>query len=223
MTLPPHADVRGGIRRWGGLGNFQDGDCVIAGFEHNRMTKAVANGSSFARLIYRLGFRPPHTPYTLAIYAQYLATQGEKPGPSAGVDPASFFPWAQERGLIIAWGRVNLTGGDADRDALHQAMIDYRGVVLTILLTENAYQNWYTRTPWHIGPDPADRPNPQLAHAVLLVQYNDIEDAVVTWGRAKTETATFTSAATYGAFVFLDESDVVRPEYPELLSKIKSL
>ena len=229
MTLPLHYDVRNGVWRWGGMGNFQDGDCVIAAFEHLRMIKGTSNASSWQQTLYRVGFRPPHAAYAIEIYTQFLATQGQQPGPTQGVDPMAFFPWAQEHNLITAWGTVNIDKNFVDanglgmRDRLHQAMIDYRGVMLSVELTENAYQNYYTRTPWHIGADSADTPTPSLAHEVALVAYTPELDSVVTWGQMKSATAAFTEAATYQAFVFLDAQDTTSPNYAQLLANIKNL
>ena len=228
-TLPLSYDVRNGIRRWGSMGNFIDGDCVIAAFEHLRMVKGVANASSWKKLIYQVGFRPPHTPYALEIYAKYLATQNQKPGPNTGVDPLLFFPWAQENNLITAWGTVNVdptfvdAAGLSMRDRLHQAMINYRGVMTSIDLTENAYNYYMLRTPWHVGTRTADKPNPYLAHETALVAYGPALDEVITWGRMKSQTPAFTETCTYQAFVFLDEQDALLPNYEELLANIKNL
>ena len=229
LSLPAHYDVRNGIRRWLGMGNFQDGDCVIAAFEHCRMVKATTNASTWQRLVYRLGFRPPHSPYAVEVYAEFLATLGQKPGPSQGIDPNAFFPWAKEKGLITDWGHVNVdktfvdSNGLAMRDRLHKSMIDYRGVMLSIELTPNAYNNFMSRTPWHVGTATADTPDPNLAHETLLTTYGPDLDSVVTWGQMKSQTAAFTEATTYEAFVFLDESDTLRPNYAELLANIHNL
>lgn len=228
MTLPTHYDVRNGVRRWLGMGNFQDGDCVIAAFEHCRMVKATTSASTWQQVAYRLGFRPPHSPYALEVYAEYLATQNQKP-PNAGVDPNSFFPWAEAKGLITGWGTVNVdkTFVDANgltmRDRLHQAMIDYNGVMMSLELTLNACNYYGSSQPWHVGPGPNDTPSAGLAHETLLTTYGPDLDSVVTWGRMKSQTAAFTEATTYQAFVFLDHSDTVRPNYSQLISNIKSL
>lgn len=219
MTVPLTGDVRHGIRRWGSLGNFIDGDCVIAAFEHARMCKGTAKASSWQKLIWKLGFRPPHTPYSLSVYAKYLETIGQKPGPEVGVAPDAFFTWAKEQGLIIDWGHLT----SLTRDSLHQAMLDYNGVVLAIQLTQDAYHNVWDNQAWSIGTDPGSQPDPTLGHATLLVQYNADEDAVVTWGRTKNQTAQFTTVTTWGAYVFLDEQDRNRPNFDQLLAGIASL
>lgn len=229
MTLPLRYDVRNGIRRWRSMGNFIDGDCVIAAFEHLRMVKGVSTASTWQKLAYQVGFRPPHTPYALAIYAKYLATQNQQPGPDVGVDPNTFFPWAKEQKLIIDWGTVNVdrtfvdANGLSMRDRLHQAMINYRGVMTSISLTQNAYQNYQSSAPWDVGPDPADQPDPALGHETALVAYGPQLDAVVTWGRMKSQTAAFTETCTYQAYVFLDAQDTLLPNFDQLLANIKNL
>lgn len=229
MTLPLHYDVRNGVWRWHSMGNFVYGDCVVAAFEHLRMVKGTSNASSWQKTLYRAGFRPPHTPYAIEVYAEYLATQGQKPGPTIGIDPLTFLPWAQEHNLILAWGSVNVDKSFVDanglgmRDRLHQAMIDYDGVMLSIELTNDAYQNFENRTPWHVGPAPADQPNPVLGHETALVAYTPQLDSVVTWGQMKSQTAAFTEATTYQGFVFLDAQDTAKPNYAQLLANIKNL
>lgn len=233
MTLPTAYDVRNGNRRWGSLGNFYTDDCTIAAFEHLRMVKATTSASSWQKLIYQVGFRPPHTPYTLEIYSQYQVGVGEKPSHTTGVDPGSFFPWAKEQGLILDWGRVTIDtqwndtfpnpGGLSNVDRLHQAMIDYRGVLLEAFLTPNAYHNWSEPRAWDVGPAPGDTPSEGLGHATALVQYGPANDGVVTWGRVKSQTHAFTQATTFGAFVFLDAQDTLLPNYAELLANIKNL
>lgn len=229
MTLPIHADVRSGIRVWPSDGNFVDGDCVVAAFEHLRMTKAVANASTWKKLLYTVGFRPAHSAYSIALYAQYLTTQGQQPGPNTGVDPNTFFPWLESKRLIQGWGTVNVdetfvdANGLAARDRLHQAMINYRGVLTCIELTRNAYTNFSNHEAWKVGPAAGDQPDPNLGHATALVAYGPLDDAVVTWGQMKSQTAGFTEACTYQAFVFLDAQDTLRPNYAELLANIKNL
>ncbi len=220
MTPPLTYDVRGGIRNWHGLGNFQYGDCVIAAFEHLRMVKGVANDSSWRKLLYQTGFRPPHTPYSVEIYAEYLATQGEKPGGNVGVDPASFLAWAESKNLILGWGEISQP---KNRDSLHQAMVDYTGVLTCVELTTNSYDNWNNGKAWDVGPGPNDQPNPNLAHATALVRYGIEQDAVVTWGAVKSQTAAYTELCTYQAFVFLDAQDTTRPNFNQLLANIKNL
>lgn len=227
-TLPLKYDVRNGIRKWGGMGNFLDGDCTIAAFEHIRMVKATTGASSWQKLIYQAGFRPPHTPYALEVYTQYLATLGEKP-PNAGVDPASFLTWAQEHKMITAWGSINIdktfvdANGFGMRDRLHQAMINYRGVMLSVELTLNACNYYQKPQPWHIGTGPNDQPNAAFAHETALVAYTPDLDEVVTWGQMKAETPAFTLATVYDAHVFLDAQDTSLPNYAQLLANIKNL
>src|ERR1035438_5905559 len=132
MTAPATADVRGGIRNWGGaLGNEVDGDCVAAAFEQLRKTHEVTKASSFKKVVYKLGFRPPHENYTLAVYTEFLATQGMLPGPDAGIDPDQFFPWLLSKGMVKDWGKVPVS----DVDACKQAVVDHHGCLLTVPLT----------------------------------------------------------------------------------------
>src|ERR1035438_822129 len=174
MTAPATADVRGGIRNWNGaLGNLDLGDCVIAAFEHLRMTHEVTSASTFKKVLYRLGFRPPHAPYTVEVYTEYLATQGETPGPNAGVDPQSFFTWAKSKGMVKDWGSLACT----DVEGVKQAMITHHGCLLTVDAStlssaEEIPDGIWNTTTKSAGSD----------HAIALVKYNPEYWSAVTWG-----------------------------------------
>src|ERR1035437_4395147 len=107
MTLPATADVRGGIRNWGMLGNDGTGGSVCAATEHLEMVHNLATTSSWKKLLYRLGFKPPSTKFTLELYTEFLATLGEKP-PETGINPEQWFPWLLTKGSITEWQAVAL-------------------------------------------------------------------------------------------------------------------
>lgn len=199
MSVPLHYDVRGGIRNWGGaLGNYLDGDCVIAGFEQLRKTKNVTAASTWRRVLYRLGFRPPHEAYTIAVYSEYLATVGEKPGPTVGVDPGAFFTWAKAKGLVKDFGSVEVT----NREVVEQAMIDHRGLLLVLNLTRGSYTYAKPGALWNLGPAPQGVPDPQLGHAIALVAYDQAVYNCVTWGLVVRLTPEYFAACVYGAWYF---------------------
>ncbi len=221
MTLPASANVTGGIRNFGELGNDVDGDCVCAATEHIRMCKAVTNASRLKKVLYQLGFKPPSGKYTLELYAEWLLTQNEKPGPEVGVQPVLWLQWLEAQGLIDAYGVLPL-----DLPTIKQAMVDYRGVIQCIYLTNNAYNDITPKLPWNVGPGKYDQPNYALAHAVALVEYNPTVETVVTWGALKAMTNAFESACTYGALVFVDEEDEKRlapGAYADLVAATKAL
>lgn len=193
---PPTYDLRRGIRKWGMLGNGDDGDCVIAAFFHILMVRAVAAASSWKKLLYRVGFTPPTAKQAIALYAEYLATLGEKPGPTTGVVATGFLNWAQSKGLIAQWSELTVT----DEATLHTAMIAETGIMLTMNLTNYAYRHFDDPVAWSIRP--GDTPNPSLAHAVALVAYGPENDAYVSWGRVKSATRQFTQDCLVSAFTF---------------------
>ena len=207
MTIPPlpitpplHADVRGGIRNWGGaLGNLVDGDCVIAGFEQLRKCHAVTSASTWRKVLYRVGFRPPHKAYTVQIYAEYLSTVGLTPGPTSGVYPNLFFAWAQTQGLIKSWGAVDVT----DTAAMQEAMATHHGCLLTLALTPQAYGS--AAIPggrWVTGTTKNYKPNPNIQHAIAMVEYNPAWWACVTWGDLVYLSPPFVSECVNGCYWF---------------------
>jgi hypothetical protein len=198
MTLPATADVRGGIRNWGMLGNDVNGDCVCAATEHLEMVHNLATTSSWKKLLYRLGFKPPSTKFTLELYTEFLATLGEKP-PETGINPEQWFPWLLTKGIITEWQAVAL-----DAPSVQQALIDWKGCLIALMLTDHAYQYTFTKEPWEMLP--GDVPDPKNGHAVALVSYNQTDYGVVTWGRMKSMTNEFAAAypagCVYGCWVF---------------------
>lgn len=221
VVLPSSANVTGGIRNFGELYNDVDGDCVCAGTEHNVDCKGTTLLSRWKRVKYLLGFKPVTSAYTLELYSEFLATLGEKPGPDMGVNCQQWFRWLKEQGLIVEWGIV-----DYKKIALKKAMIDYRGVVLTLSLTQNAYQQFPSGKPWDVSSDPNDQPDPSLGHAIMLCEYNAELLTAVTWGQLQAMTYDFWKACGNGAFVFVSPEDKKRlsmKDYQDLVSATSAL
>jgi len=173
------------------LGNDTNGDCVVAATEHLEMIHHLATTSSWKRLLYRLGFKPPSTKFTLALYNEFLKSQGQ--APNTGIDPANWFVWLKANGIITDYKQVSL-------DAVEQALIDWKGCLLGLELTPTAYNGTFGNVPWEIGP--GDVPNPNLFHAVALVTYNTTDYGCVTWGRMKSMTNEFFTTCAFGCWVF---------------------
>ena len=235
MTLPLHADVRNGIRRWGMLGNGPGvgnpapykaglGDCVEAMFLHMMMVKATTNASSWKKLLYRLGFTPPTPTEAIGLYGQFLATQGETLAQDPGTVVTTFLEFLKSQGNIVDWGSITLTSDRAATlDKVHQAMIDYRSAGLQVELTSNAYTDFLGGTPWHISTDKFDQPDPSLQHGVALVVYGKKYSTVVSWGQTKNATRAFMYLCMNGAYVFLTDYDRTNPNFAQLLANIKNL
>jgi hypothetical protein len=181
------------------LGNDVDGDCVVAATEHLRMCQNVTKASTVKRVLYRLGFRPPHTGYTLELYAQYLATLNEKPSATTGVYPEGWFTWLKSRGLIKDFGSVDFT----KQLLVQQAMIDHRGVLLTMSLTPSAIgKDAVPDGLWTVDSGRGDQPNKAWQHAVALVEYNTYSYGIVTWGEINRLTRDYFAACVDGCWWF---------------------
>ncbi len=217
-------DFTGGLRRYGWKGNNVDGDCVVASLEDLRMAKATAAASTIEKILYHVGFRPPGDAYTLDIYAQYLATLGEVPGPDVGVYVDGFLRWCiahQPAPLVLAWGRVDLS---QDVDATIRALaLQYTGAMLTIELTYNSWANFFQRTPWDVGPTSQDQPSPALWHEVALVRATADYDVVATWDQNKLATPAYMQLCARSCYVVLMHEDTWRPGFADKLEAIQTL
>jgi hypothetical protein len=199
MSFLTAFNARGPIRFWSALGNDADGDCVVAGTENIRICQNLLSTSTFKKLLYKIGFRPPHTAYSLELYAEYLATLNEKPSPNTGIDPTGWFEWCKTKGLITAWGAVDIK----NQDAVKEAVVKYRGVLLTLELTYNSWRDaYYTKKTWTVGTDKNDQPNPTLNHAVALVDYTPGYFGIVTWGLFRTFSVDYYDACVNGVYWF---------------------
>jgi len=161
MIVPISADVTGGIpnKSLKGYGNFVDGDCLVAAAYHIEMFKGLAKGSSFKKLLWKLGFHCPTNADAIADYTAYLLTLGEKPGVNVGVNGAPYFDWKVARGDYAAWSQIDTWSPGAEA-RLAEAMIRCRGVLLIGELTENAYINSSPKYEWKTGTGKGDVPVP---------------------------------------------------------------
>ncbi len=220
--LPKSADVTGGIpdRSLKAYGNIDHADCVVAAYFHIEQFKNVAKGSSFKKLIWRAGFHVPTNTDALDQYVAYLTYIGDKPTANVGVSVAGFLNWQEHSlGNVAAWSQIDTWSPGAE-DRLHQAMIDFRGVILAGDLTLNAVN---TRKMWTTGTSAADQPNANFGHAVALCRYVTGQfDEVVTWGYRQRMTPQFSRFAFDGAFVFLLESERNDPSFAKNLATIQS-
>ena len=191
------------IRNWGGLGNFVDSDCVVAAYFHILMALAVLNGSTFKKILYRLGFRVPHTPFALKEYTAYLATLGQKPGPESGVGVDGWLNWQKAQGNVLDWCYVGKPGQPVSESALRSAIDNFGGVLGVGCLTDFAYRHsrktWFLRT--------GDQPDPSIGHALALLDYNKAADRGVTWGHWQGMTIPYRELCFNALLVFVHKDD----------------
>lgn len=255
-TLPPaHANVGGQLWNWGMLGNGPDtdnlpcypygaGDCGPAMTEHARMAKAITSNG------FPASFRTPHTRYTQELYIAYQHAMGETGTcPDNGVDNLSWFTWMYQQTKthpgqdVLAFAEVDLTvlpAGWTEADVIHQAMIDFRGVCVGVILPPQAEAQFMRAEPWSISA--TDQPDPNVAHDVFLgaygapptgladtgIQYSLVDrasDWFVTWGNWQGATVAWDSAAITDAWVILTEEDANRAgyDYAKAITEIESM
>lgn len=196
MTLPLKYDCRKGIKQWLPLGNLNFGDCTVAAYLHVLMMHNLATTSSWEKLLYRIGFTPPTNKIAVEDYTAFLATLGERPSGTQGVDPGAFLTWRQSVGEIKGWMQLPAI----DSNSLREAMIQYNGVMLSLELTNRAYSTPMGRGPWVFLQ--GDTPNPMLGHEIAMVAYNNNLDFVITWGYMTGMTEEFATATVYAGYVF---------------------
>lgn len=195
------------IKNWFGLGNFLFGDCTVAAYYHCLMALNVLPTSTFKRILYRLGFKVPGEKFAIAKYTEYLATQGQKPGPDVGVAPDSWLAWQQSQGIVLGWKRVQDAQGNLSETSLRSALDKFGCVMLVGQLSINAYHNSGPRFVWKYGPEPQYQPDPNLGHAVAYLDYTPMIDYVVTWGHWQPMTITCREKCWTNAYVFVHKDD----------------
>lgn len=215
-------NITGGIRRWGWKWNNVWGDCVAAAVEDLRTAKATTAQSTWRKVLYRFGFRPPGDFYTRDLYVQYLATIGEKPGPTVGLDPGSFLAWLKANGHIIEWANIPV-GATTGADDAAKAGAEFRGAILTLELTGNMYnRDFFSNRPWGLDGNAGDTPVPTLFHEVALVRTVENYNVIATWNQNKLMTLPCADLTTRAIHVFLTEEDKADPRFDSMLTAMQA-
>jgi hypothetical protein len=186
---------------------------------------------------YETGFRPPHAAYVIDEYYAYGIAQGEPgPHPDFGVTNLTMLTWLYQQTKThpgvdeIAFAEVVLPGTSAqdNADTLHRAMIEFRGCLVGVLLTDQAEGQFARGEPWSISA--ADPIDPNLAHDVALVAYGPtpaaglpsyiraplaptVNDWLITWGDWQPATFAYDQAGITDAWVILTREDADRAGY----------
>lgn len=210
------------IRRWGTLGNFVDGDCTVAAYYHCVMALNVLNGSTFKRILYRLGFKVPGDKFALAKYTEYLATLNEKPSAETGVAPDGWLNWIKAQGQIFDWLQLPVQQGPLLLETTLRSALDNFGAVMLVgQLSLNNYNNYGPRFVWKYGPEPQYQPDPSLGHAMAYLDYTQNTDLAVTWGQWQPMTITCREKCWNYAYVFVHKDDPNAQEKLTLLNSMK--
>jgi hypothetical protein len=196
-TAPPaNWDGSHGITAFGMDGNDRLSDCGPAATDHGNMAKA-----NNVALLGTLG--QPKFAGTIPTYYAYGIAQGEPgPEPDQGVDNASWLGFLYKNGIIDGYGEVPLT-------ELQQYAVDFNGILIACLLSNEAEQEFNNGQPWDDTPN--DPPNPNDGHDVLLIKYVESGAiAVVTWGALQQCTPAWVQNNITDAWAILDADDAQR-------------
>ncbi len=166
----------------------------------------------------------------------YGLAQGEPgPYPDQGVSNLAMLTWLYQQTKqhpgedLLAFAEVALPGTSAqdNADAIHRAMIDFRGCLLGLILTDQAFGQFERGEPWSISAaNPLDY---QEAHDVALVAYGDrptrvptyikepiaptVNDWVITWADWQSMTVAYDAAGITDAWVVMTHEDADRAGY----------
>lgn len=223
---PPTGDVRNSLVDIGMLGNDVYGDCGPAATEHIRMVQgimSVVNGKPQ----WEPGFRPPHTAYTEGLYFAYGRTQGE-PGlyPDYGVDNQSWLLWLFQHGYIEGFAEVDITptviNGLTGQQRMHRAMLDFRGCLVGVRLTDDAEQLFNDHKPWTTAN--GESPDPEEGHDICLTAYDETYDVYGTWGAWQEATLDWTRVCANECYVILTKvlADRAGYDFNAAVEKLKA-
>lgn len=194
-TPPPTGDVTSGITAWGMDGNDQYGCCGPAATDHYQVAKLGDTS-----LIGKLGGVGP-----VPLYFEYGIAQGEPgPQPDQGVDNDLWLQFLFNKGIIEAFAELDFT----NVDEVHQAMLDYRGVLISVELTDDAEQLFNSKQPWTLAN--GESPDPNEGHDILLVKYGPEGDTFVTWGALQLSTIPWDNSCITSAWVIITSEDAER-------------
>lgn len=216
---PPSGDVSGGIVDWGMLGNDQYGDCGVAAKCHLEMLQSVVDGASGT---YDPGYGVHTDASAIAEYFAYGAAQGEGTNADEGVELSTYLGWLYSRGKIDAYAELDVSSpGAADR--VHQAMIDFGGVLVGVNLTDDAEQLFSAGQPWTTAN--GESPDAQEGHAIALVKYDANGDTFVTWGAEQGSTINWDSVCIDEAWVLItpDEAELAGYDFAAVSAELYAL
>jgi len=190
---------------WGGCGNFQAGDCSIAGACHETQTWFWATHRPI----------PPFTDASgIADYSRALVAQGgasydpNNPATDTGLDPVALASWRQTVGITDAAGGVHKIGPFAsigDLDHLDLACYLFGAAAICWQLPDNAEAQFRAEEPWD---DTSGAPG--AGHYTAYVGRNTAGNRIiVTWGRLQAATPEYVEKymypAPYGGISFLSQ------------------
>lgn len=185
-----------GITDWGMDFNDTKSCCGPAAVDHGNIAKA-----DDMSLLGTLG-QPLYSGLLPTYYAYGIAMGESGPEPDEGIDNASFLGWLYKQGLIYGYGEVPLNELDA-------YALDYDGLLVAVLLDDNAEADFGAGIPWDTNA--ANQPDPNLGHDIwLIVTHADGSVGFITWGAVQAATLAFRRENITDAWAILDEDDAKR-------------
>jgi hypothetical protein len=171
-------------------------NCGAAAVDHGNAAKA-----DDVSIVGTLGY--PVFATTLGTYFAYGTAMGE-PGtmPDEGVDNRTFLGFLFTHGIIDGYGEVPL-------DELDTYAQDFDGLLIAVLLDDDAEADFGAGIPWDTNA--ANPPDPNLGHDVwLIITHADGSIGVYTWGAVQAATLAFRTQNITDAWAILDEDDAKR-------------
>jgi hypothetical protein len=227
--------VSHGITNWLMLGNDQHSDCGAAMVEHARMAKAAVGINSDGSGQFPEGFALPTEEDTLTPYYAYGIDVLNEPPPTPddGVENATWLKYLYDvtAGLakkpasddIVEWAYAEIDASDVNE--IHQAMLDFHGVLVGCSLTDQAETEFSNHQPWTITAQ--EQPDPQMGHDILLVDFDTEGEDIITWAAKQRCTIAWETgeegAGDLECWVFITEEDVANGALtPEQFAALKA-
>ena len=188
-STPSSYDALHGLTSCGMLGNNAEGDCGPAAIEHARIVKSSFTVNSSGMAQPPSGFVVPTTAHTLGWYHAYGLWMGEPgPAPDQGVDNLSMLSYLFKvtEGVVPTadgmdiqlWAFAEIDASDITE--IHQAIIDFKGLIMGACLTDQAEQEFISHKPWTVSA--TEQIDPKLGHDVYAISYDLGSIDVLTWG-----------------------------------------
>lgn len=192
---PPEGDVTQGRTDWGIDHNDTFGCCGPAATDHFVMAKIGPSAQPD-----QLGGRG-----VLPLYFAYGKSIGE-PGdqPDQGVENATWLKFLFDQGIIEGYAELNKN----DPVEIHQAMLDFKGCLVAVSLTDDAEQLFEQHQPWTTAQ--GEQPDPNMGHDILLVRYGPEGMTFVTWGGLQMSTIPWDHVCILEVWVIMTKEDAAR-------------
>lgn len=197
---PPTGDVTQGRTEWGVDHNDTFSCCGPAATDHGRMVKIGPTAQPDQ--LGGVGVLPLYWKYGLAIGEQGPSQAPNQP--DEGVENRTWLQFLFELGVIDGFVELDKT----NMAECHQALLDFRGLLVAVSLTDDAEQLFEQHQPWTTAQ--GEQPDQNEGHDIYWVKYGPEGDTFITWGEDQLSTIGWDQACILEVWAFLMKEDAAR-------------